>query len=132
MVTWKYLAPAFDVALQMGAILAGADPATRAALSKFSSAIGVAYQVADDLEDCRPGSAGPAARNSGPSILAALAAENSPVPEGAPASAEERAADLVRRYEEEALRALRPLEQTALKCLLYRVAALILHRPEPS
>ena len=66
------------------------------------------------------------------SILAALAAENSPVPEGAPASAEERAADLVRRYEEEALRALRPLEQTALKCLLYRVAALILHRPEPS
>lgn len=122
----KKTAPAFDVAMQMGAILAEADSATRAALSGFSSAIGVAYQIADDLEDVSPSSALAQAQ---PSILTTLASDRSGL-NGLPVA--ERARELVKRYEKEALRALKPLRQPALKSLLYRVAALILHHSVPS
>lgn len=44
-------APAFDVALQLGAIYAGRDSATAAAISRFSESLGIAYQIRDDLED---------------------------------------------------------------------------------
>jgi hypothetical protein len=76
-------------------------------------------------------------------VLAALARELSADParsDGAETvpderhwvAAEERTRTLLQEVEDEALRVLRPLRQSALKCLLYRVAALILHSPPPS
>jgi len=45
-------APAFDVALQIGAIYAGVDANTRSVLSAYSEALGIAYQIRDDIDDC--------------------------------------------------------------------------------
>ncbi len=44
-------AAAFEVALRMGGCLAGADAATFDVLAKYSDALGIAYQIRDDLED---------------------------------------------------------------------------------
>ena len=44
-------APAFEVALRLGAYYAGVENATHAALTQYSDALGVAYQIRDDLED---------------------------------------------------------------------------------
>jgi geranylgeranyl diphosphate synthase, type II len=46
----KKTAPAFDVALQLGALLSG-DFSLNAILSRFSTAMGIAYQIRDDLDD---------------------------------------------------------------------------------
>ncbi|MFN7926149.1 MAG: polyprenyl synthetase family protein [Bryobacteraceae bacterium] len=44
-------APAFEVALRLGAAFAGADEAVHAVLTKYSEALGIAYQIRDDLDD---------------------------------------------------------------------------------
>jgi geranylgeranyl pyrophosphate synthase len=44
-------AAAFEVAVLLGAIAAGADADTCARLSEFSRAVGTAYQIGDDMED---------------------------------------------------------------------------------
>ncbi len=44
-------AAAFEVAVLVGAVAAGLDAAACEALSAFSRAIGIAYQIADDCED---------------------------------------------------------------------------------
>jgi geranylgeranyl diphosphate synthase, type II len=44
-------APAFEVALSLGAILAGADPSLMETLRRYSDALGIAYQIRDDLDD---------------------------------------------------------------------------------
>ncbi len=44
-------APAFKVALRLGAAYAGSDAAVDEVLSKYSDALGVAYQIRDDLDD---------------------------------------------------------------------------------
>ena len=46
-------AAAFEVAVLVGAVAAGADAATCAQLSAFSKAVGTAYQIQDDIEDFR-------------------------------------------------------------------------------
>ncbi|TWU45985.1 Farnesyl diphosphate synthase [Novipirellula aureliae] len=43
--------PAFEVALQLGAILGGADDDVLDLLTRYSDSLGVAYQIRDDLED---------------------------------------------------------------------------------
>lgn len=43
--------PAFAVAMDFGAILADASPRQRHLLKKYSDALGVAYQLKDDIED---------------------------------------------------------------------------------
>ncbi len=65
---------AFEVAIALGAILAGADQATCAVLSRYSRAVGVAYQIRDDLADAALPDAGDL-RARRPSILLALACE---------------------------------------------------------
>lgn len=47
----KKTAPAFEVALRLGAAYAGADDDIHEVLTKYSEALGIAYQVRDDLED---------------------------------------------------------------------------------
>lgn len=44
-------APAFEVALRLGAAFAGADNEVHDVLVKYSEALGIAYQIRDDLED---------------------------------------------------------------------------------
>ena len=43
--------PAFQVALGIGAALAGATAETQQVLRDYSEALGIAYQIRDDLED---------------------------------------------------------------------------------
>ena len=43
--------PAFQVALGIGAALAGATAETQDVLREYSDALGIAYQIRDDLED---------------------------------------------------------------------------------
>lgn len=43
--------PAFEVALQLGALLADADDEVFESLTEYSNALGVAYQIRDDIDD---------------------------------------------------------------------------------
>jgi len=71
----KKTAPAFEVALNLGAFLAGAIGELGEVFSQYSEALGVAYQIRDDIEDfCfQPGRSGSWAPQ--PSLLLALACE---------------------------------------------------------
>jgi geranylgeranyl diphosphate synthase, type II len=44
-------APAFEVALRLGALFAGADEQVHSVLGPYSEALGIAYQIRDDIED---------------------------------------------------------------------------------
>jgi geranylgeranyl diphosphate synthase, type II len=129
--------PAFEVALQIGAALAGADEDLLSVLGTYSDALGVAYQIRDDLEDV-------AARELRPSLPLAIAyerakgedrdvlkrvwAREADVPEDLVASlAESRCRDLLESYRERALRSLLALTNPSLKGLLRRVAGKIFH-----
>ena len=145
-------APAYDVALQLGAICAGADHDTRAVLTAFSEALGIAYQIRDDLEDAAADHTTRPDAHTPPSLLLALAREEQAGSDGETGAqavmhgrsrsvceeisgrsrkAEQRARKLLLQYEDRALRSLRPLRQATLKSLLYRVAAKIL-APAPA
>jgi geranylgeranyl diphosphate synthase type II len=47
--------PAFDVALKLGAVMAGADEQLITVLERFSRFVGLAYQIRDDLLDWQAG-----------------------------------------------------------------------------
>jgi geranylgeranyl pyrophosphate synthase len=136
-------APAFDVALQFGAIAAGADPETCAALHEFSQALGVGYQIRDDLDDLS-GPDNDLARHR-LSLLPALACEHAPEGRreavaaawtGGDAAAlrqavvelgiPDRARTLLANQRQLAIRALQPLRSPMLKSLLRRVLSRIL------
>ncbi len=127
--------PAFEVALQTGATLAGAGDDLMGVLSTFSDALGVAYQIRDDLEDI-------AGREPRPSLPLAIAYERArgeerqalerawrmeaQAPAGLLASlAEARCRELFGAYRERALRSLLALDNPSLKGLLRRVAGKI-------
>jgi geranylgeranyl pyrophosphate synthase len=129
--------PAFHVALGIGAALAGADAETQRVLSDYSDALGIAYQIRDDVED--------QAGFSAPSLILALACDkakasgrdrvmtawrNGPCSEeGRDAyralivelGVEDRARALLEAYKEEAIRTLPALQNASLKGLLRRV-----------
>lgn len=93
--------PAFDVSLIMGVICAGGDEKLKNILHNYSRALGIAYQLQDDLEDA---GAGNPSDSSPPAVLAAMAEQ----------------------YHKEALEALRELSNMELKRLLFRVTQRIL------
>jgi geranylgeranyl diphosphate synthase type II len=140
--------PAFEVALQLGAILGG-DSNLAAVLTRFSNALGIAYQIRDDIEDLN------AFNNSDkeaqrPTLPLALLFEKTA---GSPLDRElvekawslqcddaeradlrrlmddlgvpERCRILQETYKEEALRALAELKTPSLKGLLRRVVSKI-------
>ncbi|HYE85076.1 MAG TPA: polyprenyl synthetase family protein [Vicinamibacterales bacterium] len=135
--------PAFEVALSIGATLAGAGPDVREVLREYSGALGVAYQIRDDLEELRD----TADRNglAAPSLLLALACDKAKTSgrdrvmalwrdarsshEAAAAyyaaladlGVEARATALLEAYKEEAIRSLPSLTNASLKGLLRRV-----------
>lgn len=66
-------APAFEIALRLGAIYGGAEPDLHETLQAYSRAVGIAYQIRDDLEDLGEHVAAGAMPEGRPTILWALA-----------------------------------------------------------
>lgn len=140
-------APAFEVALRLGAALAGADDEVHEVLTRYSEALGIAYQIRDDLDDLaaetgpegRPRPALPLAeafdraRGEDKSFLDRIWAtrEISPAEAERVAAAfeqlrvEERCRQLLESYKEAAVRSLAELHNPSLKGLLRRVVAKI-------
>ena len=128
-------APAFAVSLEVGALLAGADDDVVEVLRKYSDALGIAYQIRDDLDDMAPADVRPSLplsiayeRAKGERKAAIEQAwlrqgEVSPILVGE--LAEERCRELLESYKEEAVRSLPALENPSLKGLLRRVVGKI-------
>lgn len=147
-------APAFEVALRLGAIYAHNHEEVAETLKTYSEALGIAYQIRDDLSDL--GAQGETNDIAGlrPSLLLALAYERAkgeqqallesvwrraPQPGLGPETveriytelkAEERARTLLETYKEEAIRSLREVENANLKGLLRRVIGKIFNDAE--
>jgi len=138
-------APAFEVALRLGAHLAGASSEVHAVLAAYSEALGIAYQIADDLADFTAGS-GDDLSALRPSLILAIAHKRAnegeereliealwrrelrPEEHRARLAAllDERgvlqkARELRAAYEQQAVHSLRPLANPTLKGLLRRV-----------
>lgn len=152
----KKTAPAFEVALRLGAIYAGLEPheEVEGVLKVYSEALGIAYQIRDDLSDL--GASGETNDIAGlrPSLLLAVAHEKAKdaqkelltsvwhrrLPAGVTTttieslytglSAGARARTLLETYKEEAIRCLRDLENPNLKGLLRRVLGKIFNDVE--
>ncbi|MGV3772457.1 MAG: polyprenyl synthetase family protein [Verrucomicrobiales bacterium] len=150
----KKTAPAFEVALKLGAIYSGNYEDVSPTLAAYSEALGIAYQIRDDLNDL--GHSGETNDIAGlrPSLLLAIAYERSkdadrdllesvwkrqPSPEASSEAiedlylklkADERAKTLLETYKEEAVRSLRELENANLKGLLRRVIGKIFNDTE--
>lgn len=145
-------APAFAVALQIGAACAGAPAEIFETLNRYSEALGIAYQIRDDIDDLESGGDAPddvaALRPSLPLAIAYEHAKKEPEvrplldaawrrAEGvsersdevreamARFDAEDRCRRLMESYKEEAVRCLPELSNPSLKGLLRRVVSKI-------
>jgi len=137
-------APAFEVALRLGAACAGADDAVHGTLTRYSEALGIAYQIRDDLDDLDAPEARADVEALRPSLPLALAYERAKGDHKllldrawrrtidaedvrrlraliAETGAEERGRGLLEAYKEQAVRSLTELEHASLKGLLRRV-----------
>ena len=142
-------APAFSVALELGAAAANAEPAVFETLRNYSDALGIAYQIRDDLDDFAPSADAPdditALRPSLPLAVGYEQAKSEPElrpilerawrrelvngsasPDHLRAlldrfDAVERSRRMMEGYKEEAIRSLPGLTNPSLKGLLRRV-----------
>ncbi|MBN2137534.1 MAG: polyprenyl synthetase family protein [Sedimentisphaerales bacterium] len=71
----KKTSPAFEVALKVGAILAGYGDELSDILEEYSQSLGIAYQIRDDIEDFRSNDESAALNAVRPSLMLALAYE---------------------------------------------------------
>jgi geranylgeranyl diphosphate synthase type II len=140
--------PAFEVALRLGAAYAGAPDEVHETLSRYSDALGIAYQIRDDLEDLTVTDAPDDLQAMRPSLPMALACERTTGPERAllerawrketgatdaaglrgliaASHADERCRTLVEMYKEQAIQTLPDLQNASLKGLLRRVVGKI-------
>jgi geranylgeranyl pyrophosphate synthase len=152
----KKTAPAFEVALRLGALCAGVEPHDQVAdvLTIYSQALGIAYQVRDDLSDI--GANGETNDLAGlrPSLLLAIAYDKAKDGQKEilgsvwrrallpgvgfdqieqlyrDLGAETRARTVLETYKEEAIRSLAQLENHNLKGLLRRVIGKIFNDVE--
>jgi len=152
----KKTAPAFEVALRVGALYAGIEQHEEVedVLHTYSEALGIAYQIRDDLSDL--GDTGETNDIDGlrPSLLLAVAHEKAKdakkellasvwrrqLPAGVSVKdieaiytevgADLRAKTLLETYKEEAIRCLQDLENPNLKGLLRRVLGKIFNDVE--
>jgi geranylgeranyl diphosphate synthase type II len=146
-------APAFEVALRLGALVGRATPEVHQVLTTYSESLGIAYQIRDDIEDFLGDTAGSDLAHLRPSLLLAIAMKR------AQGDAEhdvirslwcrtaryedlagevkqilrtrgvvQKAEELLYAYEEQAVRALRFLPHPTLKGLLRRVVGKIFPR----
>ena len=147
-------APAFDVALQLGAAYAGADDGLQKAMAEYSKALGIAYQIRDDLDDMGSHSESNDLASMRPSLPLAVAYEKAKDEQKAmidsiwrrqPQSglnfvqvealykelgADTRSKTLLEAYKEQAIRSLRDVENLNLKGLLRRVLGKIFNDTE--
>ncbi len=149
-------APAFEVALRLGALYADVDGQTHEVLQKYSENLGIAYQIRDDLDDWFGDGDGEAdAEAMRPTLIPALAHERmrdhddkqtieslwlSQKPLNGDTEklreifrkgeVNDRAKQLLDAYKEEAIRSLRTLENPTLKGLLRRVVTKIFNDVE--
>ncbi len=150
----KKTAPAFEVALRIGAIFASVEQHEEVGdvLHQYSEALGIAYQIRDDLADLGQTEDTSDIAGLRPSLLLATAHERAEcdkrkitsalwVRKSAASVAEveqiyrdlgadERCRDLLERYKEEAIQSLRDLESPSLKGLLRRVIGKIFNDTE--
>ncbi len=66
-------APAFAVALQVGACCAGADDALMSAIDTYADSLGIAYQINDDMQDAEVGAEGSDFHRDRPSLVLTMA-----------------------------------------------------------
>lgn len=145
-------APAFEVALRIGGALAGADEDVCDVFAKYSEALGIAYQIRDDLDDLSGTEAPNDLSALRPSLPLAVGLERAKAHdeeafallqsvwrretgEGVSADrvgaalgtldVETRCRRLLDSYKEEAVRSLTALENATLKGLLRRVVGKI-------
>jgi geranylgeranyl diphosphate synthase type II len=130
-------APAFEVALRVGTTLAGAGESLWPALGRYSEALGIAYQIRDDLADWSAGTTPGDVEGGRLSIVLSLGYERA-VGEAkrsletavaaerlarvlGEVGAENAARRLLDRYRREAVSALEPLPSENLRNALERV-----------
>ena len=136
---FKYkTAPPFEVALHLGAICADMPKSVCRVLSDYSQALGIAYQINDDLDDfAMPGEEGADADSYAgrPNILFALFCDSMSAEwDGSMGAAVARinrpgnreklwqsATRLREAYRDQAIRSLAPLDNPELKSLLVRL-----------
>ncbi len=145
-------APAFEVALRLGAILAGGHDEVDDVIGTYSRALGIAYQIRDDLDDLGAEGEGGDIDGRRPSLLLAVARDRSsgearekldrlwrregPVDAADTAAlyrqlgADERCRHLLESYQEEAIRSLALLDNPSVKGLLRRVVGKIFNDVE--
>jgi geranylgeranyl diphosphate synthase, type II len=137
----KKTAPAFEVALSLGVLYAGESIDLCEHLKDFSNAFGIAYQIKDDIEDFYLEKSGDL-QSLRPSLLLAIACEKS----------DENIIEVLRRdnsssnisryvdldfvrnksfqfyehYKNQVIRSLKPIKNTELKRLLFRLSGTIL------
>lgn len=145
-------APAFEIALRLGAIAAaGRDPGVESALRDYSAALGIAYQIRDDLDDLHAPPPSHAATQPRMSILSALALETAagcrralverawlrPAGNAADFDLREfirtadvpaRALQTMEHHKNAAVRSLEPLQNVHIKALLRRIVGRIVPR----
>ncbi len=146
----KKTAPAFEVALRLGGLLGGADEETHEVLTKYSEALGIAYQIRDDLDDHTGESDSNDLGAIRPSVILSIAHKRAlegkeqdliasvwcgkTSYDGVKAEVHriltergvtDKARDLREAYTEEAIRSLRFLSNATLKGLLRRVVGKI-------
>ncbi|MEM8961799.1 MAG: polyprenyl synthetase family protein [Acidobacteriota bacterium] len=136
-------APAFETALRLGAACAGAPATLHETLTAYSDALGIAYQIRDDLGELHETREAGEAPERRPTLVWALAHEaakradrkhiaalwTGDATEDPMAihqrivelGAESRAQELLTAYEDEAIRSLRELDNANVKGLLRRV-----------
>jgi geranylgeranyl pyrophosphate synthase len=127
--------PAFEAALAFGAIAAGIYGGTQELIHEFSKALGIAYQISDDLDDFSIETLCTA-----PSIVLAHLSEAHPplsVPEirekalageldADIAKAKAASKELLATYRQRAFASLASLQKPELKLFFFRVAGRIL------
>ena len=147
-------APAFEVALRLGALCAGGHEAVREALGAYSEALGIAYQIHDDLADFGASAESDDLQGLRPSLLLAIAFERArggqktlldalwhrqPTAGTSPdqlkarfseLDADAHARRLLESYKGAAIRALRDVDNANLKGLLRRVIGKIFNDVE--
>lgn len=150
----KKTAPAFEVALQLGAIASDRHDEVEEALATYSEALGIAYQIRDDLNDIESEGDPNDIEALRPNVLMAIAHEKakgeqkvlfaglwqrseevSASPEEIRAlyhelGAVERAKSLLETYKETAIRSLADVEIPNLKGLLRRTIGKIFNDTE--
>lgn len=143
-------APAFEVALRLGAAAASADQACQDMLRQYSMAIGTAYQIKDDLDDLRPGIDADNEKSLRASLIMAITYELASERDQASIRAlfktdaminakntqilpliekyetHQRARQLFQHYRNEAIRTLAPARNAQLKSILRRLVGRLL------